>query len=131
ARGPGTVTMTALNGCADSGSQTASGLASGLTGSLNPPSATGRSTLPLTASLTAATGTFTVTITGTSGNLIYSTDISLAVNAAPNFTLSVSPTTLSIGRGTQGSATVTITPSNGFTGNVALSASGTTKVVPS
>ena len=127
--GASTITINPLNGFASSVSLTASGLPSGVTGSFNPTNTTGTSTLTLTASLTAATGTFTVTITGTSGNLIYSTDISLTVNAAPNFTLSVSPTTLSIGRGTQGSATVTITPSNGFTGNVGLSASGLPKGV--
>ncbi len=119
-----TITVNPLNGFNASVSLSASGLPGGVTASFSPSSTTGTSTLTLTANITAATGTFTVTITGASGNLTNSTTISLTVNAAPNFSLSASPSSLSIGRGTQGTATITITPSNGFNGSVSLSASG-------
>jgi hypothetical protein len=42
----------------------------------------------------------------------------------PNFTLSASPSSLTVVQGNSGSSTVTVTPSGGFTGSVTLSASG-------
>src|SRR6476661_7108670 len=42
----------------------------------------------------------------------------------PNFTLSASPSSLTVTQGTSGNSTVTVTPSGGFTGSVTLSASG-------
>jgi hypothetical protein len=42
---------------------------------------------------------------------------------APNFTLSASPASLTVTRGTSGSSTITETPSGGFTGAVTLSTS--------
>jgi hypothetical protein len=42
---------------------------------------------------------------------------------APNFTLSASPSSLAVTRGTSGSSTITETPSGGFTGAVTLSTS--------
>jgi len=43
---------------------------------------------------------------------------------APNFTLTPSPNSVTITQGTSGTSTITITPSNGFSGSVTLSASG-------
>src|SRR6478609_8984297 len=43
---------------------------------------------------------------------------------SPNFTLSASPSSLTVTQGTSGNSTVTVTPSGGFTGSVTLSASG-------
>src|SRR5207245_11130219 len=82
------------------------------------------STLTLTASGTAAIGTTTVTITGTSGGLSHSTTLSFTVALPPSFTLSASPSSLSITQGASGASTVTVAPQNGFNGNVSLSASG-------
>jgi hypothetical protein len=39
----------------------------------------------------------------------------------PNFTLSASPTSLTVQQGTSGHSTITVTPSGGFTGSVTLS----------
>ncbi|HET9182867.1 MAG TPA: hypothetical protein VFP59_12090 [Candidatus Angelobacter sp.] len=44
--------------------------------------------------------------------------------SSPNFSLSASPTSLSVTQGRSGSSTITITPSGGFSGSVTLSASG-------
>ncbi|HET9283253.1 MAG TPA: hypothetical protein VFR24_14960 [Candidatus Angelobacter sp.] len=41
----------------------------------------------------------------------------------PNFTLSASPSSLTVKQGTSGSSTITVTPSGGFTGSVTLSTS--------
>ena len=48
-----------------------------------------------------------------------------AMSPTPNFTISASPTSATITQGgTGGTSTITITPTNGFTGSVTLSASG-------
>src|SRR5262252_7026708 len=126
ASGTSSVTVIPQNGFNGSVSLSASGLPSGVSASFNPASATSTSTLTLTASSTAATGTATVIITGVSGSLTNSTTLSLTVNAIPvaSFTLSASPNSLTIPQGGNGTSTVTVTPQNGFTGSVSLSASG-------
>jgi hypothetical protein len=43
---------------------------------------------------------------------------------SPDFSLSASPASLTITQGTSGTSTITVTPLNGFTGSVTLSASG-------
>jgi uncharacterized membrane protein len=123
-QGTSSITITSSNGFAGAVNLSASGLPSGVTASFNPVSTTGTSALTLTAGTSAATGTFTITINGVSGNLNRSTTISLTVTPAPNFSLSVSPTTLSIARRSSGTTTITITPANGFSSAVTLSASG-------
>jgi len=44
-----------------------------------------------------------------------------AGGATPNFTLSASPSSLTVQQGASGSSTITVTPSGGFTGSVTLS----------
>lgn len=44
--------------------------------------------------------------------------------ATPDFSLSASPSSLTVTQGSSGSSTITVTPSGGFTGSVTLSASG-------
>jgi len=122
--GATTITVNPLNGFNSGVSLSASGLPGGVTAAFNPVSTTTTSALTVTASTTAALGTFTVTITGTSGALSHFTTISLTVTPAPNFALSVSPNSLSLARGAKVTSAITITPQNGFTGGVSLSASG-------
>jgi pro-kumamolisin-like protein len=123
--GSSTITVNRQNGFNGSVSLSASGMPNGVTASLNPSSTTSTSTLTLTASSTAATGTSIVTITGTSGGLSHTTTVSLTVNAAgqQNYSLSASPNSLSVARGSTGTSTITINPTNGFTGSVTFSAS--------
>jgi regulation of enolase protein 1 (concanavalin A-like superfamily) len=80
--------------------------------------------LTLSATGTATTGTFTVTITGTSGGLTSTTTLSLTLNPQGSFTLSTSPSTLTIVQGANGTSTISIHPLGGFNGSVSLSASG-------
>ena len=123
--GTSTITVNPTNGFTGSVSLSASGLPSGVTASFNPTSTTGTSTLTLTASSTATTGPATVTITGTSGTLSHTTTVTLTVNAAPNFTLSAAPSSVTVTQGgAGGNSTITVNPTNGFTGSVSLSASG-------
>ncbi len=105
----------------------ATGLPSGVTATFNPSSPTGTSSaLTLAASSTAATGTFNVTINGSGGGLNRSTTLSLTVNQTqtPNFTLSASPSSLTINRGASGTSAIAINRSGGFTSGVTLSATG-------
>jgi hypothetical protein len=46
------------------------------------------------------------------------------INLPPNFTISISPSSLTLAPGTSGAATVTITPENGFSAQVSFSCSG-------
>jgi len=64
-----------------------------------------------------------VTINGSGGGLTRSTTLILTVNAQ-GFTLSASPASLTVNRGASGVSTITITRTGGFTGGVALSATG-------
>jgi subtilase family serine protease len=124
--GTSTITITPLNGFSGNVTLSASGLPSGVTAGFNPNPAASTSTLTLTASGSAATGTVTVTITGTSGSLTNTTTLSLTVNAAaaPNFSLTANPSSVTVTQGNSGTSTITVNPVNGFTGSVTLSASG-------
>jgi hypothetical protein len=71
-----------------------------------------------------ATGTYQITVTGTSGALVNSTTVSLTVTPGPNFSLAASPASLNVARGARGTSTITIAPVSGFAGPVTLSVSG-------
>jgi hypothetical protein len=49
--------------------------------------------------------------------------VNFPVQSGPNFTLSASPSSLTVTQGNSGSSTITVTPSGGFTGSVTLSTS--------
>src|SRR5205807_111160 len=95
-------------------------LPSGVTAAFSPnPTSptTNRSTLTLTASSTATTSTTTLTITGTSGSLTNTTTLTLTVNPAappPNYTLSASPSSVTMNQGGNGQSTITLPPQNAF-----------------
>lgn len=123
-----TVTVGAVNGFTGTVTFSASGLPAGATANFVPASVSGSGTSTMTV-MTASTtpaGTSTITITGTSGTIVHSATVTLTVNPAttPNFSLSASPSSLNVTQGSNGSSTIAITPSNGFTGSVSLSASG-------
>ena len=126
ASGKSNITITSVNGFSGNVTLAASGLPTGVTAAFSPNPATSSSTLTLTASATAATGTATVTITGTSGSTLRNTTVlSLTVNALKTFSLSASPNAVTITQGgASGKSNTTITPVNGFSGNVTLAASG-------
>ena len=124
--GTSTVTVIPQNGFNGNVTLSASGMPSGVTATFVPSSTTSTSTLMLTASSTATKGTANVAITGTSGSLTSTTTLSLTVNSAPvpNFSLSASPSTLTVTQGASGTSTIKVNPLNGFNGSVNLTASG-------
>ncbi len=124
-----TATVAASGGFTGGVSFSVSGLPSGASASFNPTSVTGSgsSTMSVSTSTTTPAGTYTLTITGTSGTLSHSTTVRLVVNpvgGTPDFTISVSPTSRTVSRGSSGTYTVTIGAVNSFTGTVSLSVSG-------
>jgi hypothetical protein len=125
-----TVSTSVSNGFNSSVALSISGLPSGVTASFSPASiaapGSGSSTLTFTASSTATTGTFNTTVSATGGGITHTTVIPVTVNAAtaPNFTLSASPTSLSVAAGSSGTSTISTTVSGGFNSAVSLSASG-------
>jgi subtilase family serine protease len=124
--GTSTITVTDVNGFSGSVTLAASGLPSGVTATFGTNPTTGTSVLTLTASATATTGTSTVTITGTSGSLTATTTVSLTVNssATPAFSVSASPTSVTVTQGSSGTSTITVTSTGGFNSATTLSASG-------
>jgi len=125
-----TVSTSVSNGFNSSIALSISGLPSGVTASFSPTSiaapGSGSSTLTFTASSTATTGTFNTTVSATGGGITHTTVIPVTVNAAtsPNFTLSASPTSLSVAAGGSGTSTISTTVSGGFNSAVSLSATG-------
>jgi subtilase family serine protease len=124
--GTSTITVHDVNGFSGSVTLAASGLPSGVTAAFGTNPTTGTSVLTLTASATATTGTSTVTITGTSGSLTATTTIALTVNstATPAFSVSASPTSVTVTQGASGTSTITVTSTGGFNSATTLSASG-------
>ncbi|HEY1528806.1 MAG TPA: hypothetical protein VGH51_21490 [Candidatus Angelobacter sp.] len=128
--GASIISTSVSNGFNSSVALSISGLPSGVTASFTPASiaapGSGSSTLNFTASSTATTGTFNTTVTATGGGITHTTTIPLTVNAAtaPNFTISASPTSVSVARSGSGTSTISTTVSGGFNSAVSLSASG-------
>jgi hypothetical protein len=127
-----TATVTGSNGFSDGVTLSASGLPSGAGATFSPLSVTGSgtSTMSVTTSATTPPGTYNVTVTGTDagtqGASVQNTSVTLVVtsSAGASFTVSALPASLTLKRGSNGKYTVTVTPSNGFTGKVTLSVSG-------
>src|SRR6202020_273878 len=81
-------------------------------------------TLKLTATASTLVGSSTLTITAISGALSAQSTIALTITAAPGFKLSSSTAGVSVSPGHTGTATITVASQAGFTGMVALTATG-------
>jgi subtilase family serine protease len=128
--GTATVTTAVTGGFSSAVALTASGAPTGVTVSFSPASipvpGSGTSTVTLAVASTTATGTYSITVTGTGGGLTESATISLTVTAVatPAFTLTVSPTAVSVAQGKSGVSTLTTAVSGGFNAAIALTTSG-------
>jgi hypothetical protein len=71
-----------------------------------------------------APGSYPITVTGNGGGIQQSTTVTLTVTGAPSFTVSASPSSLSVMQETQGISTITVTIGGGFNNPVSLTASG-------
>jgi subtilase family serine protease len=127
--GTSTITSTVSNGFDSAVTLSASGLPSGVTVGFSPSSitGTGSSTASFTVASTATAGTYSITITGTSGSATSTATVALTVTTTTQkgaFTVSVSPTSGSLDQGQSGYAVVTTSVSGGFTSAISFSATG-------
>jgi hypothetical protein len=124
------ITVTVTRGGGFSGAVTVSveGTPSGVSASsttIAGSSTTGSLTLEATSSAAAGTSSLTVRATG-SGVTDATATLSLTVNEAPvpGFSIAVNPASVSLEQGQSTTANLSVTRTNGFAGDVALSASG-------
>lgn len=128
-QGTSTITTIVSGGFNNAIALTTSTLPSGVTVgfSPNPIPAPGGGTSTMTINVGSSTtpGTYPITVTGTGGTTQHSTTVTLTVTSASgDFSISATPSSQSIRRGSAAHYTATITAINGFTGNVNLSISG-------
>jgi sugar lactone lactonase YvrE len=121
--GTGTVTI-ATTGFAGSVTFSMSNLNLFLGASFSPNPASGSSVLTLSANKSLPTGIYSLTVIATSGTQSESVPITLTVVPAPSFTLSASPSSLSVVQGASVTSAITVTGVNLFSGSVNLAASG-------
>jgi hypothetical protein len=124
-----TATVAPLNGFTGSVTLSASGLPTGATANFgtNPINGgSGTSSMSVTTSSSTPTGNFTLTVTGNSGSLTHTATVTLVVNPAgtSDFSISATPSSRTVIRGTSASYTATVTAVGAFTGSVTLSVSG-------
>jgi glycosyl hydrolase family 39 (putative alpha-L-iduronidase) len=121
-----TATITDLNGYSSTKTLSVTGLPSGATATFNPSSLPGSGTSTLTVQTAGETpiGTFTLSITATSGTLQHSAQVSLVVSGPTDFSLSVTPSSRTIAQHSWSSYSVTVSPQSGFSGVVTFAASG-------
>src|SRR5579871_2287582 len=116
-----------VNGFASMVSVAITGLPSGVTAqpsmlTLSPGTV---QTIALTASATAPAGSVMLTLTATSGMLSHTAAVTATISPAPDFTLTLSPTSLSITAGATGSpVSIIANPQNSFTSTVAIAIAG-------
>lgn len=89
-----------------------------------PPNGAASGTLTLTASASASVGNYLLSLVGTSGSLSTSTNIGVQIlTGAGDFSISLSPTTMTMIQGSAAGSTLTIQSSGTFSSPVTLSAS--------
>jgi subtilase family serine protease len=125
--GTSVITSTVINGFGSGISLSATGQPTGVTVTFSPTSITGAgtSTMTITAGSSTATGTYSIRVTGTSSTFTEIVTLSLTVTKMPpNYTISASPTSISVARGSSGTSTITTAVSGGFDSAISLSATG-------
>ncbi|MFI5167634.1 MAG: protease pro-enzyme activation domain-containing protein [Thermoanaerobaculales bacterium] len=128
--GTSTVTTAVSGGFNSAIALSATGQPTGVTVTFNPTSiaapGSGSSTMTLAVASSTATGTYPITVSGVGGGVTQTTTVSLTVTppAAPAFTISASPTSVTVSQGSKGTSTITTAVSGGFNSAIALSAAG-------
>ena len=119
------IAVTPIAGFGGAVSFEVTGLPAGAAAQFNPNPTNGSSTLSVTTTSTTAAGSYALTIKGTAGSLVHTAPVTLVVTGGdPDFTLSATPTSLSIPQGATAVYTVTVNRVNGFSGSVSLSLAG-------
>src|ERR1700683_1011171 len=120
------VNTSAVNGFTGSIGLSVSGLPANATGTFSPtPVNVGSgSTLTITTASNTPPGSYSLTITGTSGSLTSTTNVTLNVTGPASFTLLATPSSQTVNPGGGTSYSVSTSAVNGFTGTISLSVSG-------
>ena len=84
----------------------------------------GQAILSITTTFSATTGTHKLKVTGTSGTKTHSVEVQLTVSSGANFTITATPSSQTVNRGSSQTFTVTIISVGGFNKPVYLSLSG-------
>ena len=125
--GNSNISTAVTSGAAQTVTLSASGVPTGATATFAPTSVTagGSSTLTLSSG-SAAAGTYTITVTGAGTSATHSTTVTFVINAvvANDFSISASPTSLTLASGGSGTSTISTAVTSGAAQSVALSASG-------
>jgi uncharacterized membrane protein len=123
-----TVNVSYSGGFAGTVDLSASGLPTGASATFSPTSLTapGSSTMSVTTGSGTPAGTYSITITGTSGSVSQTATATLVVNSTSSgdFSLSTLPSSQTVTQGGGASYDVTVTGSGGFSGTVGFSVSG-------
>jgi subtilisin family serine protease len=122
-----TITITPTGGFADPVTLTSpvAGLPSGAVGTFTPNPTVSTSTLTVTTSSTGPTGTFPLTIAGSSGSIVGSSGsavLLVSLPDQPDFSLNMSPPSQTVLPGMTTTYLVGIVRTGGFSGDVALTA---------
>ncbi len=103
------------------------GAPAGVTGSFTPASSAVSSSLQLSVNNSVAPGVYSFSVQGTASgapNAGVSGSLTVTAIAQPSFALTATPSTVTVPKGSAGTSTIGIVPVGGFSGTVALSASG-------
>jgi uncharacterized membrane protein len=122
-----TVSIGAKNGFASTVSFSLSGLTTGqATWSFGPPTVTksGTSSLKVTTAASLAPGSYPLTIKGVSGSLSHTASVTLVVAVPRDFSISLSPASVTVTAGANAAYTVSIGTTGGFSSSVSLAAAG-------
>jgi VCBS repeat protein/S-layer family protein len=128
--GASTCTVESLNGFAATVTFSCAGLPAGAACAFNPgavtPTAGGTAASVLAVSVPAGTpaGQYTFQVRGGSGALSHSFAMTLTVTGLPDFSVSCSPSSLTVPRGGEGTSLCTVQSLNAFASPVALSCAG-------
>lgn len=104
---------------------TLEGAPAGVTGTFNPASATGAtSTLTLNATAAAQAGTYTLTVRGKGDGIDKTVTVRLTVEALPDFSMALSPASVTVKPRESATVTINLTRVGGFADPVELSIEG-------
>ena len=130
--GTSTISTTALNGFNNAITMSASGQPSGVTVTFGtnpiPAPGSGSSLMTMAVGASVTPGTYSITVSGVGGGITHTTTVSLTVTGvAADFSISASPSSLTVARGSSGTSTISTTALNGFNAAISLAASGQAK----
>jgi hypothetical protein len=121
----GTDAVTVSAGCKTTVTFSASGFPSGVSYTFLPATSKTGTILVVYASTSAAAGSYSVTVSGTSGYSVKSASLTFTVTSTtPNFTVTAPAASLTLPRGTGTTVPITVNPGPGFTGTVTFGLTG-------